>query len=94
MIILDTRAALDGMVTMRDITANMHRIMRIMTGVIIRVITRVTTRVITNHSRHAEHALKRISTITITMTTTGGTFGNWKSRVRRQFWPMVKTNVL
>jgi hypothetical protein len=72
MIMTDTRAALDGMVTTRDITAIIHRITRIITG----VITHAITRIIIPHSRHAGRALRKISTITITMTTTGGTFGN------------------
>lgn len=90
MITQDTRAALAGMVSTRFITAHMHRIVRIMTG----VTTKVITRTIIGHSRHAERALRKISTITITMTMNGGTFGNWKSRARRQFWPMVRPNVL
>ena len=81
MITQDIQAALDGMITTRYITANMHRIMRIMTGVIAKFITRI----IIDHSRHAESALRKISTITIIMTTTGGTFGNGESRVRQQF---------
>jgi hypothetical protein len=78
MITQDTREAPAGMATTRYITANMHRIMRIMTG----VITEIITRIIIGHSRHAERALRRSSTVTITMTMNGGTSGNWKSRVR------------
>jgi hypothetical protein len=94
MIMTDTRAAMDGMVTMRDITVTMHRITGIITGAITLVITRAITSIIIHHSRHAERALRKISTITITITTTGGTFGNERSRVRKQFTPMVKINVL
>ena len=76
MIMTDTRAAMDGMVTTREITVIMHRITRIITGAITRVITRAITSIIIPHSRHAESALRKISTITITITTSGGTFGN------------------
>jgi hypothetical protein len=90
MIIMDTRAALDGMATTRDIMVIMRRIVRIITG----IITKVITRIIIHYRRQAERALRKISTITITITTTGGTFGNEKSRVGKQFPPMVKINVL
>jgi len=63
---------MDGMVITRYITANMYRIMRIMTG----VITEIITRIIIGHSRHVERAIRKSSTVTITMTTTGGTFGS------------------
>jgi hypothetical protein len=89
-IILDTRTALDGMITTRDITVITPHIMRLIT----RVITKVISRIIIHHSRHAERALRKISTIIITITTTGGTFGNERPRVRKQFSPMVRTNVL
>ena len=69
---------------------NMYRIIRIMTG----DITKVITRIIIGPSRHAEHALRKTSTITITMTTTGGTSGNENSRVRKPFLPIVSINVL
>jgi hypothetical protein len=90
MIILDTRVALDGMVNTRDITEIMHRIMR----TIAEIITKVITRIIMRHSRHAERALRKISTITITTTTIGGTFGNENSRVRKQLSPVAEVNVL
>jgi len=53
----------------------MHRIIRIITVAITRVITHAITRIIIPQSRHAERALRKISTITITITTSGGTFG-------------------
>jgi hypothetical protein len=94
MIMMDTRAAMNGMVTTRGITVIMHRITGIITGVITLVITRAITSIIIHHSRHAERALRKISTITITITTTGGTFGNEKSRVREQFAPIGEIYVL
>jgi hypothetical protein len=81
MIMTDTRAAMDGMVTMRDITVIMHRITGIITGVITQVITRIII------PKHAGHALRKNSTITTTITL-GGTFGNEKSRVREQIAPV------
>lgn len=90
MIILDTRAALDGIVTTRDITVIMRHIMRIMTG----VITRVITRIIIHRSRHAERALRKNSTITIIITTSGGTFGNGNTGSENIFSTMVKTQRL
>jgi hypothetical protein len=85
----DTTAALDGMVTTRDITVIMHRITRIITGIIIRVITLAITRIIIPRSRHAGRAPRKNSTVTITITiTTGGTSGNEKSRVRKQSAPL------
>jgi hypothetical protein len=83
MIMTDTRAAMDGMVTMRDIRVIMHRI----TGIITGVITQVITHIIIPNSNHAGHALRKNSTITTTITL-GGTFGNEKSRVREQFTPI------
>jgi hypothetical protein len=71
-ILMDTRAALDGMVTTRDITVITHHIMHTIAG----AITRVIIHIIMHHRHHAERALRTISTITITMTTIGGTFGN------------------
>ena len=38
---------------------------------------------LSTNSRHAEHALRKNSTITTTITTIGGTFGNEKSRVSK-----------
>ena len=90
MITLATRGALAGMVTIREITVITPRIMHIITV----VITKVITRIIIDHSYHAERTLRKISTITITVTTIGGTFGNKQSRVSKQFSPMFKTNVL
>jgi len=87
---MNTRAALDGMVTTRDIIVITPRIMRLTTGIIARVITRV----IINHSRHAKRALRKISTITITMITTGGTFGNETSRVGKQLSQVFRMNAL
>jgi hypothetical protein len=89
-IILDTRTALDGMITTRDITVITPHIMRLIT----RVITKVISRIIIHHSRHAERALRKISTITITITTSGGTFGKEESRVRKQFAPISEIYVL
>jgi hypothetical protein len=89
MIIMNTVAALDGMVTMRDNTLIMHRI----TGIITGVITRVITHIIIPNSNHAGHALRKKSTITTTIIA-GGTFGNEKSRVREQFAPRGKMYIL
>jgi len=90
MIIMNTRAALDGIITTRGITEIMNRIMRLITGLIAQVIIRI----IMHKSRHVEHALRKISTIIITTTTIGGTFGNGKSRTRKPFMPMANINVL
>jgi hypothetical protein len=89
MIMTDTRAAMDGMVTMRDIRVIMHRI----TGIITGVITQVITHIIIPNSNHAGHALRKKSTITTTIIA-GGTFGNEKSRVREQFAPRGKMYIL
>lgn len=94
MIMTDTRAAMDGMVTMMDITVIMRRITGIITGAITRVITRAITSIIIHHRRHVERALRKISTITITITTSGGTFGNEESRVREQFASIGEIYVL
>jgi hypothetical protein len=94
MIMTDTRAAMNGMATTRGITVIMHRITRTITGAIIRVITRAIISIIIHHSRHAERALRKISTITITITTSGGTSGNEESRVREQFAPIGEIYVL
>ena len=80
MIMTDTRAAMDGMVTIMGIMVIMRRITGIITGAITRVITRAITSIIIHNRCHAERALRKISTITITITTTGGTFGNDESR--------------
>lgn len=90
MIMTDTGADRDGMVTMRDIAVIMHRI----TGIITGVITQVITHIIIPNSNHAGHALRKNSTITITITTSGGTFGNEESRVRKQFAPIGEIYVL
>ena len=89
MIMTDTRAAMDGMVTMRDITVIMHRI----TGIITGVITQVITRIIIPNSNHAGHALRKNSTITTTIIA-GGTFGNEIPRAREQFAPIGEICVL
>ena len=52
-IILDTMAALGGVVTTRDISVITPGIIRLITG----VSTKVITRIITNHRSHAERAL-------------------------------------
>ena len=78
MIMTDTRAAMDGMVTKRDSTLIMHRI----TGIITGVITQVITHIIIPNSNHAGHALRKNSTITTTITL-GGTSGKKKSRVSK-----------
>jgi hypothetical protein len=70
--IMNIRAALHGMVTTRDITEIMDNTMRIITGVIAQLITSI----IMHKSRHAERVLRKISTITTTITANGGTFGN------------------
>jgi hypothetical protein len=93
MIMMDTRAAMNGMVTTRGITVIMHRITRIITGAITRVITRAITSIIIPNSNHAGHALRKNSTITTTITP-GDTFGNEKSRVREQFAPIGEIYVL
>jgi hypothetical protein len=93
MIMTDTRAAMDGMVTTRDNTLIMHRITGIITGVITQVITRAITSIIIPQSRHAGNALRKNSTITTTIIA-GGTFGNEKSRVREQVAPRGKIYVL
>ena len=90
MIIQDTRVVLNGMPAMKEIMVIMHRIMRITTV----VITRVITRIIIDHSRHVGRALGKISTITITTTNIGGTFGNGDSRVRTPFMAMDNINSL
>ena len=89
-IIMNTRAALDGMVATRDIIVITPRIMRLTAGIIARVITRT----IINHSRHVKRALRKISTITITMITTGGTFGNETSRVGKLLSQVFRMNAL
>jgi hypothetical protein len=89
MIMTDTRAAMDGMVTTRDNTLIMHRI----TGIITGVITQVITHIIIPSSNHAVQALRKNSTITTTIIA-GGTFGNEKSRVREQVAPRGKIYVL